>query len=292
MAMTPQALVRSTEHLLSLPDAALRINQLIDRPSTRPEDLAEVILCDPALSARLLRLVNSAYYSRPRPIDTVSQAIQLIGFDALRNLVIATHAVDMFKGLPPDKINMERFWFHGVACGIAARELALHKYIPDGERLFIAGLLHALGKLMFFSQQATVYLQVLKLIERDGIDVVIAEERVFGFNYADLGAELLRSWRFPDSIWQTVAYHLNPAQAKTYRLETEILHGAAQVASIMQSSTIDVGSALATSVSEMLHQLALSLQLKPQTLAELPAEISERVVDVFNVLIPGSQLTD
>jgi HD-like signal output (HDOD) protein len=288
--MTPETLIKETEHLFSLPDVAMRVNQLIEDPATRPADLAEVIMYDAGLAARLLRVVNSAYYARSRPVETVTQAISLIGFRALRDLIIATFAVERFRGLPPERVNMERFWFHGVATGIAARELAKRRGLREGERLFLAGLLHSIGKLIFFSQRAEDYAEVLRLVDERGLNVVSAEEQVFGFNFADLGAELLHSWRFPESIWKAVAYQLNPQQASDFRLEAAIVQGAEQVGGIVQSTAIDGGEALASHASDYLTTLAKCLALPTDALSELPGDISLQVVEVFEVLVPGASL--
>ncbi|MBB1125655.1 HDOD domain-containing protein [Thiospirillum jenense] len=288
--MSAALLVSNTQTLFSFPDVALRINHLIEQPTTRPDDLAAVILCDPGLSARVLRLVNSAYYARATPVATVSQAVRLIGQRALRDLVIATYATDLFKGLPPQQVNMERFWFHGVACGIAARELAIQCGLCGGEHLFLAGLLHSIGKLVFFSQCAEAYLNVFQLIESDKLTVVAAEEQVFGFNYADLGAELLKKWRFPELLWKAVAYHLTPTSAPDYRLEAEIVHSAEQVATIVQSTAIDGGDTLAASAAECLKTLAVRLALPEETVLTLPNMINLQIVEVFEILLPGSTL--
>jgi HD-like signal output (HDOD) protein len=288
--MNPESLVRDTDNLFSLPDVALRVNQLIEDPETCSERLAEVILCDPALSARLLRLVNSAFYARSHAIDTVSQAINIIGYRALRDLVVATYAVDMFKGLPREKINMERFWLRGVACGIAARELAGHLRLHDGERFFIAGLLHGLGELVFFSQCPNTYLQVLALMEEDRtLSVAEAEQQVFGFNYAELGGALLREWRFPDSIWKVVAHHLTPAKADDANREAvNILHAAELVARVVQVTSCDGRRALTEDIPLAMQTAEQQLTLKPGFLNEMPSNIGIQVFEMFEILVPGA----
>ncbi len=288
--MTPKSLVEQTHTLFSLPEVALRVNQLIDAPGTRPVDLAEVILCDAALSARLLRLVNSAFHARPQPVETVSQAIGLIGYRPLRDLVIATCAVDLFKGLPAEQVDMERFWLHGVACGIAARHLAGHCGPRNGERLFLAGLLHRLGQLIFFTQCADDYVEVLRLVDQEGLEIVAAEERVFGFHYADLSAELLRTWGFPESIWVAVAHHVDPSGTDDRRLEAEILHGAEQVARMVQSIVLATPDAPAIDDTSELQVLSERLGLAPDALAGLPDEINRQVIELFEILVPGSAL--
>lgn len=286
--MTPESLVQNTHTLFSLPDVALRVNELIDQPNTRPADLAEVILCDPALAARLLRLVNSAYYALPSPVETVSQAIYLIGQRELRDLVMATSAVNLFKGLPPEQVNMEQFWFHSIACGIAARELARRCHLPEGERLFLAGLLHGIGKLIFYSQCADQYREVLQQVEWEGMEAAAAEQQVFGFTYGDLSAELLKSWRFPERLWMAVAHHLEPSGAPNHWLEAMIIHAASYVASSLQPSTsadpLSVGS------PEILASLDDQLQLSPESIASLPAQINLQVMEVFEIVQPGSTL--
>lgn len=284
--MTPESLVQDTRTLFSLPDVAFRVNELIDRPDTRPADLAEVILCDPALAARLLRLVNSAYYALPNSVDTVSQAIHLIGQRELRDLVMATSAVNLFKGLPPEQINMEQFWFHSIACGIAARELARRCHLPEGERLFLAGLLHGIGKLIFYTQCANQYRKVLQLVEREGLNTVAAEQQVFGFTYAEVSAALLKIWRFPERLWMAVAHHLEPASAPSYWLEAVIVHAAGYVADSLQpNANVDPKG-----LSESTVSLANMLELKPESLASLPIEINLQVIEVFEIVHPGASL--
>jgi HD-like signal output (HDOD) protein len=284
--MTPESLVQNTHTLFSLPDVAFRVNELIDQPNTRPADLAEVILCDPALAARLLRLVNSAYYALPSQVETVSQAIHLIGQRELRDLVMATSAVNLFKGLPPEQVNMEQFWFHSIACGIAARELARRCHLPEGERLFLAGLLHGIGKLVFYSQCADRYREVLQRVEQEGIAAIAAEQQVFGFTYADLSAELLKNWRFPERLWTAVAYHLEPSSAPNYWLEAMIIHAASYVASSLQPSA----DPLSGGSPEILASLGDQLQLSPESIASLPAQINVQVMEVFEIVQPGSTL--
>ncbi len=283
--MTPETLVQDTHTLFSLPDVALRINELIDRPDTQAADLAEVILCDPALAARLLRLINSAYYALPHPVDTVSQAIYLIGQRELRDLVMTTSTVNLFKGLPPEQVNMEQFWFHSIACGIAARELARRCRLPEGERLFLAGLLHGVGKLVFYSQCAGRYREVLQQVAQGG-NAMAAERQVFGFTYAEVSAALLQHWRLPERLWMAVAHHLEPAAAPNYWLEAAMIHVACAIADSLQPGAEPLDdNALAA-----LAPITALLELEPEALASLPADINLQVIEVFEIVQPGATL--
>jgi HD-like signal output (HDOD) protein len=282
--MTPKSLVHSVHTLFSLPDVVIRVNSLIDDPETRISDLAEAVLCDPGLAARLLRLVNSAYYSPPYRVGTVSQAIILLGQHELRNLVLATVAVSLFKGLPPERINMEQFWLHSIMCGVAARGLARHRYLREGERLFIAGLLHGTGKLIFYSQCPDLYREVLQQSGDDEQARIAAERRVFGFTYADLGAELLKTWRLPESLYIAVAHHLEPAEALDYRLEAMILHVAVQIVSSLHAGA---GAMPSASGPEHFAPLANLLELPPESLASLATEINPQAMEIFGIIRSG-----
>ncbi|CDH47315.1 HDOD domain-containing protein [Candidatus Contendibacter odensensis] len=283
--MTPESLVKITRTLFSLPDVVKRINELIDNPATQVSDLAEVILCDPALSARLLRLVNSAYYGRPHRVDSIPQAILLVGERGLRDLILATAAVTLFKGLPPEQVNMDLFWFRSIACGIAARLLARRKHLYEGERLFIAGLLHNIGRLIFYSQCPDLYREALGRVERGECEIAIAERQVFGFTYADLSAELLKAWRLPEPLRIAVAYHLKPAKAPNYPLEAKIIHVAARITCDLQ---IDAEFVATIEYShEMLEEFSSLLSLPVATLVALPEEINRQGHEVFQIVRSG-----
>lgn len=289
--MNLKSCAQSTHTLVSLPDVVIRINQMIDDPKAQTTDLAEVILYDAGLAARLLRLANSAYYHPRRRIETVSQAITLLGYRELRNLIIATTSVSLFEGLPPELINMDRFWLHSIRCDSAARKLAQHCHIRGGERFLTIGLLHGIGKLVLYSQYPEYYREVLALAGEDEEARVAAERQVFRFTYADLGAELLKSWRFMEQMYLAVAYHLEPGKAPAdYRLEATILHVAVQIANHLPAE-VDADTLSATSAEntpEYLASLARMLNLPPETLASLPAEVDRQSWEIFGIIRPDA----
>lgn len=283
--MNPKSLLRTIHTLFSLPDVVLRVNQLINQPDTRTEELVQAILCDPGLAARLLRLVNSAYYGSRRRVETVSQAIVLLGQRELRNLITTTVAVELFEGLPADQINMDRFWQHSIMTGLAARGLAQRLHLRQGEHFFIAGLLHGVGKLIFYSQYPDRYREVLERAGPDQQARIAAERQIFGFTYADLSAELLKSWRLLDDLHLAIAYHLEPSKASDHRREATLLHVAAQIADAMQPKT---DAAPIEHALEHVASPAALLGLPPDSLVLLPAEIETHAKEVFETIRPGA----
>ncbi|HXK58061.1 MAG TPA: HDOD domain-containing protein, partial [Gammaproteobacteria bacterium] len=163
--MTPEDIIAQTKTLFSLPDVSLQMNELMSRPDTTNQDLANIIAHDPALAAQLLKLVNSAYYGLPSKIETISQAITLIGHKELETLVIATSAISTFKDIPAHLVDMETFWFHSVTTGIVCRMIGRLRKIDGKERLFICGLLHKVGKLIIYSQYPAEAMRILQYID-------------------------------------------------------------------------------------------------------------------------------
>lgn len=234
--MTPQALAQDAGTLFSLPEAAIRVNELIRAPDHTASELAEVVELDAGLTARLLRLANSSLFGHMGKIDKVSHAIVMIGERALRDLVLATSVTNAFKGIPEEFVDMATFWDNSATCGVVARLLAPRCGIRDSERLFLAGMLHGIGHLVFYSRQAEQYREVLKVrAEGDGA-ILAAERQVFGFTHAELGAALLAQWKFPAFYQVVVANQFTPQDAGEYQREAAILNVARDMAANLAPS--------------------------------------------------------
>ncbi len=228
--MTPEALAQDAGTLFSLPQAALRVNELLRDPGHTARQLAEVVELDTGLTARLLRLANSPLFGHAGRIEKISSAIAMIGERSLHDLVMATSVTQAFKGIPEEFADMSSFWDNSATSGVVARLLAGHLGVRDGERLFVAGMLHGIGRLVFYSRQAERYREVLKARPDGEAAVVEAERRVFGFTYADLGAALMRAWHMPEFFQRVIGHQLDPAGAEPYRKEATILQLARDMA--------------------------------------------------------------
>lgn len=228
--MTPQQLVLEVEHLFSLPDVAIRLNELIDHPDTSTKQLVDVVQLDAGIAATVLRLANSAWYGLPSRVDTISRAITLIGMKALRDLVLSTSVITTFKGISSEFVDMMDFWDNSVTCGVVARMLAERCGIREVERLFVAGLLHGIGRLIFFSRQGDKYREVLKMRDQGEAALVAEERRVFGFTYADLGGALAAAWKLPEFFQEVISNQLEPGKAANFPKEAAILHVARDIA--------------------------------------------------------------
>ncbi|MGR9051898.1 MAG: HDOD domain-containing protein [Gammaproteobacteria bacterium] len=232
--MTPTLLVKRVKSIFSLPEIAIQVNELLHSSEPSLAELEELILHDPALTATLLKIVNSAYFGFPKKIDTVSRAICIIGLKELRNLVIAISVTTRFKGIPAELVDMDVFWFHSITRGVLARIIGKRMNHIDRERFFIAGLLSSIGKLIFFSQFPVESAEILRSKDQGEHAMTAEEERIFGFNYAELGAELLKEWRLPPSIWEMIANQLDPLNAKYSKEDACILNIAGTIANSIE----------------------------------------------------------
>lgn len=230
MTLTPQLLAKEVETLFSLPDVALKLNELIDQPDTSTQDLVDVVQLDAAIAATVLRLANSAWYGLPSKVDTISRAITLIGQKALRDLVLSTSVIRTFKGISSEFVDMRDFWDNSVTCGVVTRNLAQRCGMREAERMFLAGLLHKIGRLAFYASRPVQYRQVLQDRSSGESAIIASEEFVFGFNYAQLGAALLRAWRVPSALDEVVEFQLDPLQAPNQAKEAAIVHVAGDIA--------------------------------------------------------------
>jgi len=222
--LTPQELVSGVVRLVSLPEVCIRVNEMMDDPVVNATDIGKVIAQDASLTARLLKIVNSAFYGFQARIDTVSRAVTVIGLRELRGLVLAASAVESFSKLPNDVLNLVNFWRHSVYCGVVAQLLAQKCNVLHSERLFIAGLLHDIGKLVITNKMVKESREVIKRVEQKKIFGFEAEQAILGFDHAEVGGELLKEWNMPESLCNSVKYHHRPRAAIEPSIEICIVH--------------------------------------------------------------------
>lgn len=289
--MTAQSLAREVKTLVSLPEVISRLMQLLESPDSSNGAIGEVIVSDPALTARLLRLANSAFIGVPYKIETVSRAIPLLGRAAIRDLALATSVASTFRGIPRQWIDMERFWLNSVACGVIARSLAFRCRIFENEPLFVAGLLHKVGRLVFYSCRANEYRCVLELGARGEDAINEVEQRIFGFTHAELGAELIKIWKLPERLQMAVAHYLAPNKAPPeHRRNAAIIHVASALATYIEPSVnlSDAVDAEKTGVDKGAWELlGLSLETVPGVMQDAwihSFEIFEIVKPSFAVI--------
>lgn len=228
--MNPKKLVEGIDHLVSLPDVCIKVNELMDSPVYSAKAMGEIISQDTDISARLLRLVNSSFFGLIAPVETISRAVAVVGTIELRNLVMATTATRVFTGISPDLVDMQEFWRHALITGVYARELAVRSNVLHSERFFVMGMLHDIGRLAIYLMLPEQSRDIILITGGDDWLLPETEEDILGFTHMEVGTELLRNWKLPESLITVVGNHHNPLKAKEFRFEASLVHFAVALA--------------------------------------------------------------
>ncbi|MBK8162767.1 MAG: HDOD domain-containing protein [Gammaproteobacteria bacterium] len=241
-------LIQDITGLVSFPAVGLRVNEMVNDPSTTAAQLGAVISRDPALTAQLLQIANSAAFGHSAQIDTVSRAVTVLGTRQIRDIVLAGAAMHAFEGIPNELVSMEDFWRHSLYCGLAARFLAERRGLRNTETLFIAGMLHDVGQLVIFRKLPRESKQALLLSIEGDEDFALhhAEQRILGFDHAQVGAALLRRWNFPSLLVECTEFHHAPALARQFPLEAALVHIANSIAQLAEVDSVQEDDALLT----------------------------------------------
>ena len=221
----PQELIKRIDDLPTLPRTVLQITGLVNDPKSSAKDLARVITDDQVLTVRLLKLVNSSFYGFPQRISTVTGAIVLLGFDAIRNLLLTTSVFDLFANRNRQKKrDQERFWDHSLGCAVGAKVIGNYLRHDKIEELFVSGLLHDIGKIVEMMFLPDEFSKIVAAVNRDNILMTTAENNVLGYNHAEVGKLLAEKWNLPVKLVQVIAHHHHPDNAGSFAVEAAIVH--------------------------------------------------------------------
>jgi putative nucleotidyltransferase with HDIG domain len=226
-------LLEAASTVASPPLVYQRLMQVIADPRAGVADIGRVISEDQALTARVLRLVNSALFSLPWEVDTVTEAVRVVGISQIRDLATATSIISMFDDLPEDLVNPSSFWSHSLGCGVIARLVARQRGEDNPERFLVAGLLHDIGRLIMMMYAADQVREALGDARHTGIDLTEAERNHVGCDHTLVGGKLLSKWNFPAALEQAVRYHHDPRRADRFPTETATVHVADLMASVL-----------------------------------------------------------
>ena len=208
----------------TMPEAGAKMLSLLQEPETEISDIEEILRYDPGLTANILKLANSAYFGIPSKIGSLKQAVVVLGFKRLKQLVVASCvSAVMDKSVAGYDLPSGNLWRHSIAVSIAAEALVKDKKRKISQDVFTPALLHDVGKLVL----GTFVKEELEAIERiaaKGVPFVVAENMILGTDHAEIGAQILTHWNFPKEVIHAVRWHHDPDSPKTVTIQMDIVY--------------------------------------------------------------------
>lgn len=210
MAATAASFVKSAREIPVMPPVAAEVMRRAEDPESDLPSIAQIIARDASLAVRVLKIANSSFYSMPRKIETIQQAIVLLGYSTLRSVVVAAAMKDVFSRFG---LAERLLWEHAIAAGLACGILADYAGGIQKDHTFVGGLVHDIGKLVMHSQAESKYQEVMRVVYAGEQETIEAEQAVFGFDHAEVGELVLRKWQLPDRLCVAVGAHHAPEEA-------------------------------------------------------------------------------
>ncbi|MCC7204657.1 MAG: HDOD domain-containing protein [Phycisphaeraceae bacterium] len=274
--------IQEISHIATLPEVTLKIIRLVEDADSTAQDLNKVITNDPALGARILKVVNSAFYGLPGQIGSLNRAIVLLGLNAVKNIAIAASLAKLFRGgqISPH-FNARDLWTHSIAVGAATRMLAEKIGLGLPDEAFLAGLIHDLGIMVEMQARRPKFVEVIEKLQLEpALPQRQVETEIIGANHEQFGAGLCSTWKFPINFVQVTGYHHRPMEvAQNSRMLTALVH----VADILVAQP-PLGYVRDVEISEVNPDVLKLLNLTPARLAEVVEKVPAATEEAKNLL--------
>lgn len=274
--------VSSVVELPTMPDVLRRLDDVISYPNASAADVAAVVQTDPAIAANMLRIVNSAHFGLQVRITSINVAVSVMGFSLTKKIALRAAVMSSFGGGPSVQglLDPRSFWRHSGCVAIAAREIG--RRLPAFssvhiEDLYVAGLLHDLGKVLLMEHSPERYAKVLRRAAAEVVPDAAVEAQDYGFTHAEVGALLADRWQLPQPLTQAIRFHHQPGAAGVDGAQAVLVHAANYAAARLAcASTGSQSGAGQRGVLEVaaLAVIGLTKQRLEELLPELGAEFA------------------
>jgi len=220
----PRELKGIIKEIPTLPVIYQELFQKMQDPNVSVPQIAEIISQDQALTAKILHLVNSAFYGYSKEIKTISRAVVILGFQAVRSAALAISVFDYFNGEGSSQIDMAQFWKHSIATASICKILAAEIRINQQEEAFVVGLLHDTGKLIEKRYFPADFNELCEAAQEQHLTWYDTEKVLFQIHHATIGKAIFRAWNFPTSVVDAVQFHHAPESATKYPQLAALAH--------------------------------------------------------------------
>ena len=220
-----EEIIRRASELPSMPDVAFEVIRVADQAESSALQVAQTLARDPSLSARVLRLANSAFYGMSRKVSSVQDSVVVLGMRTTKSLSLVAasfpwlHVVLKGKGLKP-----ELLWNHCISCAHYSKFLAKQIEGIDAEQAFCVALLHDMGTVALYLTLEDEFNQLVQTAKESELSFDALERNTLGFDHAELGAALAESWNLPKAYSSPIKWHHRPSEQDEPDTMTDILH--------------------------------------------------------------------
>jgi len=218
-------LINKISTLPTLPHVVRKLGKILENPMVSAEEVNRIISSDQVLTAKILKLVNSAFYGFPGQISTVTHAIVILGFTAVKSIALSASVFDMFPAEGQAfHFDRKQFWEHSIGTAVIAKVLARKMNYQEEEEAFVAALLHDIGKVILDQYIHELFLLILTNTQEWDTSFIEAEKQMMNFTHQDVGNWLGEKWSLPLELKESIAYHHNPDKANNGFILATICH--------------------------------------------------------------------
>lgn len=221
---TYSKLLSHIRNLPSIPVVIFEVTKLLSDPTTSASDLGRLIGKDQGLVAKILAVANSPFYGLPRRVSTIDFAIVILGFDHIKNIVMALSMIEAFKKNSSSNWNSDSYWNHTLMTAGAAKRIADELNYPKPGEVFTAGLLHDLGITVIHRYFNEEFNLICEAAGNKQMSYLEAEEKILGITHQEIGQFLANKWNLPESLGDSIAHHHFPSKSESNKMLSSIVH--------------------------------------------------------------------
>jgi putative nucleotidyltransferase with HDIG domain len=272
-------ILKEVKSFPGMPATAAKLMPLLQNPDTSTSQIEDIVKYDPGLTANILKLSNSAYFGLPSKVSSIRQAIMLMGWKRLLQLVMTMcMSALMKKPIPGYDLPQGELWRHSVAVSVGADTLVKSLSLSNADEAFTAALLHDIGKLILGEFVHQDLDKIMQMVDK-GITFEVAEFIVIGTNHADVGARILQSWSLPQELVNAVSWHHDPERCQNHCLISDVVH-IANILGVMAG----YGKGREVVVIEPSFEVADRLGLNKNSIEKLAAKTLEGVNKLSEIM--------
>lgn len=269
------AMARLTD-ISSLPEITSRIVQVVEDPKSTAHDMHELVRKDPALAAKILKVVNSAFYGLPAQIASLDRAIVMLGLSAVKNIALAASLARFFQpGAVAGNFAARDLWTHSSAVGVCAKILAGAAHVGQTDEAFVTGLVHDMGLLVELQLFPDQMRQVIDRCQKSGENFCAVERELIGADHQAFGNALAAKWKFPPGLRYAIGFHHNPGNLRTELGKLAALIHVADVVCCQNKYGFFLTAQSQEVSDELLESLSLTEDKINEVLATLPEQVKE-----------------